>query len=97
VKLWDEVLQSCTAHRSAASVALDLNLDPKAFPPISRTGALLIGEELRKRGSSATRRHSELFADFCAQTWNWDSSPYIRYKLDRGQRIGREHVAYCTA
>jgi integrase len=97
LQLWDEATGKYSTARSAASVALDLGLDPKAFPPTSRTGALLIGEELRKRGCTQGRHASILFADYCAEFWDWDSSPYIRGKHARGQRIGREHVTHCAA
>jgi hypothetical protein len=42
--------------RSAASVVQELELDEKAFPSTSRTGALLIGEELRRRGGAVPRK-----------------------------------------
>ena len=97
VKVWDEVLGAYTVPRSAASVARELELDEKAFPPTSRTGALLIGEELRRRGGSQGRKAAPLFADYCAAFWDWESSPYIQGKLARGQSIGREYVAHSAA
>jgi integrase len=33
-----------------------------------------------------------LYAEYCAQFWDWENSPYIKGKLARGQRIGREYV-----
>jgi integrase len=97
IQLWDEASGAYSNARSAAAVACELGLDEKAFPPTSRTGALLIGEELRRRGGSRGRQASPLFADYCANFWDWDSSPYIQGKQARGQRIGREHVTHCAA
>ena len=97
IQLWDEATGNYGTARSAPMIALELGLDPKAFPPTSRTGALLIGEELRRRGGSPGRQASPLFADYCAEFWNWDSSPYIQGKRARGQRIGREYVTTCAA
>jgi integrase len=92
IQLWDEATGSYGTARSAASVAIELGLDGKAFPPTSRTGALLIGEELRRRGGAPGRKASPLFADYCASIWSWGSSPYIQGKQARGQRIGRKHA-----
>jgi len=97
VKLWVEVQNRYTVPRSVESIAHELDLNKKAFPPTSRTGALLIGEELRRRGGAQPRTGSLLFADYCAETWNWDESPYIKAKLARGQRIGREYVDHNAA
>jgi integrase len=97
IQIWDEATRGYSSARSAASLVLELELDVKAFPPSSRTGALLIGEELRRRGSAQGRKTSLLFADYCAQFWDWESSPYIQGKKARGQRIGREHVSHCAA
>jgi integrase len=97
VKVWDEALGVYTVPRSAASIARELELDEKAFPPTSRTGALLIGEELRRRGGSQDRKTAPLFADYCAAFWDWNRSPYIQGKLARGQSIGREYVAHAAA
>ena len=52
IQLWDEATGSYATGRSAASIANELGLDEKTFPPSSRTGALLIGEELRRRGGA---------------------------------------------
>lgn len=97
VKLWDEVHHKYTVPRSVESIAHELNLDTRAFPPTSRTGALLIGEEMRRRGGTQPRIRSLLFADYCAEVWSWDESPYVKAKLARGQRIGREYVDHNAA
>ncbi len=97
VKLWDEATGHYKTARSAVSLIAELDLDPKAFPPTSRAGALLIGEELRRRGGTSPRKTSLQYADYCADFWNWDSSSYIQGKRARGQRIGREYVAHCAA
>jgi integrase len=97
VKAWDEATGSYSVPRSASAIARELGLDPKAFPASSRTGALLIGEELRRRGGSRTPGCCPLFADYCAEIWDWESSTYIRSKREAGQRIGREYVAHNAA
>jgi len=94
VKLWDATTASYSTPRSVESVARELDLDRTAFPPTSRTGALLIGEELRKRGGNQARKKALLYADYCDEFLNWDLSSYIQGKLARGQRIGREYVAH---
>jgi hypothetical protein len=97
VQLWDEATGRYGTARSAASLSLELDLDPKAFPPTSRTGALLIGEEFRKRGGQSLgpsgRKASPLLVDYLAEFWNWETSPYVQGKLARGQRIGRQYVS----
>jgi integrase len=93
IQLWNAESGAYSVPRSAASVVQELELDEKAFPFTSRTGAFLIGEELRRRGGALPRKTSPLFADYCAEIWNWDSSPYVRGKLARGQSIGRKYVA----
>lgn len=97
LKLWDEVRASYSAPRSAHSIVLELGLDERKFPSTSRTGALLIGQELLKRGGVLTRKNDPLFADYCASIWDWETSPYIQGKLARGQRIGKEHALHCAA
>jgi integrase len=97
IQIWDEATGGYSTARSATSLALELDLDPKAFPPTSRTGALLIGEEFRRRGGAPGRVASVLFADYCAKFWDWDTSTYIQSKQARGQRIGRGYVAACAA
>lgn len=97
VKLWDEVVGVYSVPRSAASIAHELELDEKSFPPTSRTGALLIGEELRRRGGATPRNTSPLYVDYCADFWKWETSAYIRGKQARGQRIGKEYVSHCAA
>jgi len=95
IKLWDEARGLYSSPRSAVSLALELKLDEKAFPPTTRTGALLIGEEFRKRGGLVqVQAVSPLFADYCASIWDWENSSYIRSKFSRGQRIGRECVIH---
>lgn len=90
LKIWNEATGQYSTARSAASIVTELSLAPKAFPPTSKMGALLIGDELRRRGGMSSRTTSPLFADYCADFGTWDTSPYIHGKLARGQRIGRE-------
>lgn len=97
VKLWDEGKGAYGVPRSATQLAREMALDEKAFPPTSRTGALLIGEELRRRGNSDSPKAAPLFADYCANFWEWESSSYIQGKLARDQRIGREYVSHNAA
>jgi integrase len=92
IQLWDEATGSYGTARSASMVAIELGLDGKAFPPTSRTGALLIGEELRRRGGAPGRKALPLLVDYLAEFWDWESSTYVRSKLARGQRIGRQYV-----
>jgi integrase len=92
VKLWNEASRHYTTARSASSLVAELGLDLKAFPPTSRTGAILIGEELRKRGGIVDRKGSPLLVEYLADFWNWDTSAYVQGKLARGQRIGRQYV-----
>jgi integrase len=77
---------------SAEALATELELNPIEFPSGTRTGAYLIGEELRKRGGSRPQVAPLLLADYCSTFWTWDTSDYIRGKLARGQRIGKEYV-----
>jgi integrase len=62
------------------------------FPSGTRTGAYLIGEELRKRGGSRRSVSPLLLVDYCATFWTWETSAYVQGKLARGQRIGKEYV-----
>jgi integrase len=97
VKLWDECSGSYSTPRSVQSLIISLGLDEKLFSPKSRTGAYLIGQELLRRGGSLPQSSDVLFADYCAQIWDWDTSPYIKSKLARGQRIGKEHTTHSAA
>jgi hypothetical protein len=97
IQFWQADNIRYSVARSAASIASDLGLDPKEFPPTSRTGATLIGQEYLRRSGSIMRKSNPLFADFCAETWDWETSPYVRGKLERGQRIGREYVSHNAA
>jgi len=97
LKLWDENTGKYSTPRSAVSVALELGLNEKKYPPTSRTGALLIGQELLKRGGTLTRKNDPLLADYCAEFWDWEHSSYIQGRIARGLRIGREHVSHCAA
>jgi integrase len=97
IQIWDVGKGAYAVPRSASSVALELGLDEKAFPATSRTGAFLIGEELRRRGGAPGRKTSLLYADYCADFWDWKTSSYIQGKLDRGQRIGKEYVSHNAA
>jgi integrase len=97
VQIWDLDTGGYSIAKSAASIAVELGLDEKAFPPTSRTGATLIGQELLNRGNPQFRKDEPLFADFCDEIWAWDTSSYIQGKLARGQRIGREYVGHNAA
>jgi integrase len=92
IKLWDENTGMYSTPRSAASIALKLGLNEKKYPPTSRTGALLIAQELLKRGGALTRENDPLLADYCEEFWDWERSAYIQGRLARGLSIGREHV-----
>jgi hypothetical protein len=97
IQLWDQALGACSTPRSAASIIQELDLDPDEYPSTSRTGALLIGQKLLARGKAHTNRSEILFADFCAEFWDWNSSSYIKGKQARGQRIGKEYVDHNAA
>lgn len=97
IKLWDETQGGYSSPRSASSIIHELNLDEKLFPTTSRTGAFLIGQELLKSGGLITRKSDPLFADYCDSIWNYDSSPYIKSKLSRGLKIGKEHAFHNAA
>jgi integrase len=97
IKLWDENTGAYSTPRSATSVALELGLNEKKYPPTSKTGALLIGQELLKRGGALTKKSDPLLADYCAEFWDWERSAYIQGRIARGLRIGREHVSHCAA
>jgi len=94
VKLWDENTGTYSSPRSASSIAKELGLDEKRYSPTSRTGALLIGQELLKRGGILTKKSDPLFADFCASIWDWETSSYIQGRIARGLRIGRAHALH---
>jgi integrase len=93
VQTWDESRGVYATARSAASVAVELGLDAKSFPPTSRTGALLIGEELRRRGGSQPRKAAPLFSDYLKDFWDWKTSSYVQGKQARGQCIGQQYVS----
>lgn len=97
IQIWDEATNSYVMHRSADSLVVELNLDPKQYPPTSRTGALLIGQEYLNRRHERPATDDPLYTEYCADFWDWDKSPYIRGKLARGQRIGREYVSHNAA
>ncbi len=97
LKVWDENRGVYTSPRSATAIATELDLDEKKYPPTSRTGALLIGQELLKRGGKLTKKNDPLLADFCADFWNWDTSAYIQGRIERGLRIGKEHAGHCAS
>jgi hypothetical protein len=94
IKLWDENTGTYSSPRSAASIVKELSLDEKRYLPTSRTSALLIGQELLKRGGMLTRKSDPLFADFCASIWDWETSPCIQGRIARGLRIGRGHALH---
>lgn len=97
IRIWDEERGKYKSARSAASVALILNLDEARFPATSRTGAFRIGLELLKRGGALAKQGDPLLADYCAEIWDWDKSAYIQGKRARGLRIGKQHSAACAA
>lgn len=97
VQLWNAEAGKYSTKRAAAAVAMELGLDPKAFPPTSRTGAALIGAELLKRGGSLTRKDDPSLADYCAEFWDWEKSEYVARQLADGKRIGREHCQHNAA
>jgi len=97
IKLCNENTGAYSTPRSAVSVALELGLNEKKYPPTSRTGALLIGQELLKRDGTLSKKNDPLLADYCAEFWNWERSAYIQGRIARGLRIGREHVSHCAA
>jgi len=97
IKLWDEKRGGYTTPRSAASVIKELHLDPKAYSPTSRTGAILIGQELLRRSGEVLEKNEELLADYCAKFWDWDTSDYIQAHIARELRIGKEYVAQNAA
>lgn len=97
IKVWDENLGKYATPRSAQSIVVELGLDEKQFPYTSKTGALLIGQELLKKGGKLTKKHDPLLADYCADFWNWETSTYIQGRLVRGLRIGREHAGHCAS
>ncbi|HUW71547.1 MAG TPA: site-specific integrase [bacterium] len=97
VKLWDELAGCYSSPRSVASVAVELGLDFKSFPPTSRTGAMLIGEQLRQRGGAVSVKDARCsFVDYCADFWDWEKSDYIKNQLVRNRRIGREYASHCA-
>lgn len=97
LKVWDENLGKYSSPRAAAAVALELGLDDKKFPSSSRTGALLIGQELLNRDGKLTKKSDPLLADYCAAFWDWDTSTNIQGRIARGLRIGKEHSGHCVA
>lgn len=97
VKLWDAAQGKYSTAKSVQSIVTALGLDEKNYSPNSRTGALLIGQELLRRGGFMPSVHDPLFADYCASIWDWETSAYIKGKLARGQRIGKEHAIHCAA
>jgi integrase len=97
VKVWDEERGKYGVPQSAQSLVFSLGLDERHYPPTSRTGALLIGQELARRGGKITRHDDPLLADYCAEFWDWDTSTYIQGRIARGLRIGREYVGHCAA
>lgn len=97
VKLWDERVAAYSTPRSVHSIIQAFSLDEHRFPENSRTGALLVGQELLRRGGFLPHSHHPLFADYCASVWDWDTSTYIQGKVARGQRIGKEHAYHCAA
>jgi integrase len=69
-----------------------LGIDIKQYPPSSKAGARFISEQLINKSGGISRRNDPLLWEYCAGFWNWDTSEYIRGKIERGQRIGRSHV-----
>lgn len=94
IQIWEPERGAYSTARSAFSLARDLELDPEAFPPTSRAGALLIGMEASKRGGIVRRAETPFLADYCARFWDWDTSECVQSKLARGQRIGKEYVKH---
>lgn len=97
IKIWDENLGKYSCPRSASSIAIELDLDEKRFPSSSRTGAILIGQELLRKSGKINKRYDPLLADYCATFWDWETSSYIQGRLARGLRIGKEHVGHCAS
>jgi integrase len=94
VRFWNENTGKYSNARSVLSIVQELGLNEKEYPPTSRTGALLIGQELLKRGGALSKKNDPLFADYCASMWDWDTSPYIQGRIARGLRIGRGHALH---
>ncbi|TXT45503.1 MAG: hypothetical protein FD137_1391 [Spirochaetes bacterium] len=49
LKVWDENLGKYATPRSAQSIVVELGLDEKQFSYTSKTGVLLIGQELLRK------------------------------------------------
>ncbi len=94
IQVWNPGRGGYSVARSAQAVASELGLDEQFFPSTSRTGALLIGQELLKKGGILPKPSDPLFADYCAEFWDWKTSTYIHGKLARGKRIGKEYVQH---
>jgi len=96
IQLLDAESGTYATARSAAMIARELHLDPKEYPPTSRTGAEAIGREATKRlGLDGPATQADpLFADYCASFWTWDTSTYIAAQLARGFRIGKEYCQH---
>ncbi|MEN6297994.1 MAG: hypothetical protein ABFC92_08620 [Rectinema sp.] len=56
VRFWNENTGKYSNARSVLSIVQELGLNEKEYPPTSRTGALLIGQELLKRGGALSKK-----------------------------------------
>jgi len=97
IRIWDEARGVYILDRSISSLIVELNLDTKKYSSTSKSSAILLGQELLRRGGLPTRQADILFSDYCSAFWDWDNSSYIQGKLARGLRIGKEYVKHNAA
>jgi len=91
-KIWQPAQGKYTTAKSCAVLAEELGVDGKAWPPSAKAGARHIAEAWLAARGGVSRKNDPLLWEYCRDFWTWETSGYIRGKLERGQQIGRSHA-----
>jgi integrase len=93
VKVWLPAEGKYATAKSCSVIADLLGIDRKEWPPTARAGARHIAEAWIAARGGVGRKNDPLLWEYCANFWDWETSEYIKGKLERGQSIGRSHCA----
>jgi len=91
VKIWLPAEGKYTTAKSCAVLAEELGIDRGEWPPTAKAGARYIADRWLAVRGSMSRKNNPLLGEYCRDFWTWETSQYIKSKIERGQSIGRSH------
>jgi integrase len=92
-KSWQPVTNRYDTPKSTAVIAGIMGIDTKVFPPSSKAGARHIAEAWYSSRGNVSRKNDPLLSEYCLGFWDWNTSEYVKGKLERGQQISQNHCA----